>query len=180
MYDDMCWDLKCGIWRDCSLAVSRLVQGVLRCARWCARCKVRCALCKVVYVEMCKVAERNRRYDPDVPGLGGCISWHLLGFVPSEMVLVGTGWRITGDQAGIFVMQNPTGHSYWEMYCLRTWLWYLHAHFSNQSCSAQETEFFVTRCLFESLSKGNLVNMCKDENSTLKNDHWCIPDICHF
>ena len=54
--------------------MSRLVhcatQGVLRCAR----CKVRCALCKVVYVEMCKVAERNRRYDPDVPGLGGCIS----------------------------------------------------------------------------------------------------------
>ena len=40
----------------------------------CARCKVRCALCKVVYVEMCKVAERNRRYDPDVPGPGGCIS----------------------------------------------------------------------------------------------------------
>ena len=46
------------------------VTGVLRCAR----CKVRCALCKVVYVEMCKVAERNRRYDPDVPGPGGCIS----------------------------------------------------------------------------------------------------------
>ena len=126
-------------------------------------CKVRCALCKVVYVEMCKVAERNRRYDPDVPGPGGCISWHLLGFVPSEMFLLGTGWRITGDQAGIFVMQNPTGHSYWEIYSVRTWLW-----------------FFVTRCPFESLSKGNLANMCKDEISKLKNDNWCIPDICHF
>ena len=98
MYGDICWDRKCGIWRDCALAVSRLVhcatQGVLRCARF----KVSCALCNLVYVEMCKVAERNRRYDPDVPGLGGCISWHLLGFVPSEMVLLGTGWRITGDQ----------------------------------------------------------------------------------
>ena len=57
MYDDMCWDRKCGIWRDCALAVSRLVhcatqvcwdvqgdvQGVrwdVHCARW---CMLRCA-----------------------------------------------------------------------------------------------------------------------------------------